>query len=148
MKSILFYNHISIQAPAANIYAYLMDPGHLTHLHPLIIGVKPLQSESPGSIRVEIQDKIMLFGRIPFYKKYEASFTSIEEDRQLILETFTTPGIHIKNTIILSESGNETWVEERVLIEVSAWIAGFVMKQIEFSHGEMLKSLKKSLESA
>jgi ligand-binding SRPBCC domain-containing protein len=143
MKSISFHNRISILAPAADIYNYLMEPRNLIHLHPLIIGVRPLLSESPGSTRIEIQDKIMLLGRVPFYKKYEASFTSIEKDRQLLLETFTSPGIHIKNTITLSESGNETEVEEQVLVEVPAWIAGFVMKQIEFSHVEMIKSLKK-----
>ncbi|MDQ6420402.1 SRPBCC family protein [Paenibacillus sp. LHD-117] len=148
MKNITFQNRISIQAPASDIYGYLLDPGNLPRLHPLIIGVKPLRSEGSASTRVEIQDKIMLFGRIPFYKKYEASFTSIEENRQLLLETFTSPGIHIRNTIILSEETNETRVEERVHIAVPALFASFVLKQIQFSHVEMLKSLKRILESA
>jgi hypothetical protein len=147
MKSIPFRNRISIQAPAAKIYAYLMEPRNLPQLHPLIIGVKPLLGASPGSVRVEIQDKIMLMGMIPVYKKYEASFASIEQDRQLVLETFTSPGIHIKNTITLTESESETEVGEQVLVEVPSWIAGFVKKQIEFSHGEMLRTLKIKLES-
>jgi ligand-binding SRPBCC domain-containing protein len=146
MKSILFRNRISIQAPASKIYAYLMEPRNLPQLHPLIIGVKTLPSTSSGSVRVEIQDKMKLMGLIPLYKKYEASFTSIEQDRRLVLETFTSPGIHIKNTITLTESESGTEVEEQVLVEVPSWIAGFVIKQIEFSHGEMLRTLKITLE--
>ncbi|WNR44031.1 SRPBCC family protein [Paenibacillus roseipurpureus] len=148
MKRLTFHNSITILASAAEVYAYLINPMHLPDLHPLIIGVNPLPSERPGSKRVEIQDKIMLFGRLPFYKKYEASFTPVEENRKLILETFTSPGIHITNTIVLEELGNETLVEERVSIEVSALLAKFVMKQIEFSHVEMLHALKKKLELA
>jgi ligand-binding SRPBCC domain-containing protein len=146
MKSITFLNRIIIKAPAADIYNYLMDPQNLTHLHPLIIGVKQLPGIRIGSARVEIQDKIIVLGLIPIYKKYEASFTAIEQDKQMLLETFTSPGIHIKNTITLAISGKETKVEEQVIVEVPAWIAGFVMKQIRFSHGEMLQTLKKTLE--
>jgi ligand-binding SRPBCC domain-containing protein len=147
MKSISFRNRISIQAPAAEIYVYLMEPRNLPQLHPLIIGVKSLPSANPGSARVEIQDKMKLLGLIPVYKKYEASFTSIEQDRQMVLETFTSPGIHIKNTITLTESESGTEVEEQVLVEVPSWIAGFVMRQIELSHSEMLRTLKLTLES-
>jgi hypothetical protein len=123
-----------------------MEPSNLIHLHPLIIDVKLLQIEKTGSTRVEIQDKIMLFDLIPLYKKYEASFTSIKQNQQLQLETFTSPGIHIKNTITLYESDFETEVDEMVHVDAPTWISKFVMKQIKFSHGEMLKSLKKTLE--
>jgi S-methylmethionine-dependent homocysteine/selenocysteine methylase len=147
MKDFTFLNRITIQTRAADIYTYLMEPTNLTHLHPLIIDVKKLPDKSKESSRVEIQDKIIIFGIIPIFKKYEASFTAIKQDKQLQLETFTSPGIHITNTITLSETEKETLVEEHVLVEVPAWIAGFVMKQIRSSHGEMLQTLKKTLES-
>jgi ligand-binding SRPBCC domain-containing protein len=146
MKSFIFENRLSIQATAAEIYTYLMEPLNLTRLHPLIVGVNLISSDKPGTSRVEIQDKIMLLGLIPVYKKYEASFTGIEQDRQLLLETFTSPGIHIQNTITVQEEDERTEVRERVLIDVPAWVAGFVMRQIRFSHGEMLQTLKKTLE--
>lgn len=148
MKTISFCNNISIQAPAKDIYSYLLEPNNLPHLHPLIIDVKLLQNQSSHSTRVEIQDKIMLFDFIPLYKKYEASFTSIKLNHQLLMETFTSPKIHIKNTITLYESDFETVVEEKVLVDVPMWIARFVIKQIKYSHGEMLNSLKKTLESS
>lgn len=147
MKSILFRNTITIQAPPESIYTYLMEPQNLPQLHPLIIDVKPLNSDSADSIRVEIQDRILLMGFIPFYKKYTASFTALEPTRCMLLETFTSPRIHIQNTISLSETDTGTLVEEQVKLEAPGLIAGFVMKQIEFSHKEMLASVKKTLET-
>lgn len=146
-KSMPFHNRILIDSPVPVIYNYLLDPTNLTRLHPLIVGVERLPSGREGSARVVIQDKITVLGFIPVYKKYEASFTAIELDRQLLLETFTSPGIHIRNTITLSRVDGKTEVEEQVQVEVPAWVAGFVMKQIRYSHGEMLQRLKALIEA-
>jgi ligand-binding SRPBCC domain-containing protein len=146
MKMNHFNNAVSIAAPIEQVFTFLAEPRHLVDLHPLIVGVKELPAEAAHTRKVEIRDKIKLFGLWPIYKTYEALITVQEPNRSLLLETFTSPGIHVRNTITMKPEHGRTIVEEQVLVETPGYLTRFVMKQIRTSHDQMLVQLKQQLE--
>jgi hypothetical protein len=62
------------------------------------------------------------------------------------METYTFPQIHIKNELKLQSNEEHTIVLEDKLVETPSLLAKFVMKQVVFSHSNMLTELKKIME--
>jgi ligand-binding SRPBCC domain-containing protein len=139
-------NSVMIEAPISKVYSYLTEYKNMIHLHPLIEEIRELPSKNSHKSTLEIKDKIPLFGVFPIYKTYKAMVESNPSDFSITMETYTFPQIHIKNELKLQSNEEHTIVLEDKLVETPSSLAKFVMKQVVFSHSNMLTKLKKIME--
>jgi hypothetical protein len=145
MKQGTFEKEIFIQSDAKTVINVIADYSNHHKIHPLIIKVERAKEEPAGVRRYFITDSLQ-WGPFKFKIKYQADIISITADT-VHTEAYQSPNTFITNVTKVTPKDNGVILHETITMKSPDLLFGYAFKQAETAHEEMLKRIKKFVES-
>ena len=145
MKQGTFEKEIFIQSDAKTVINIIADYSQHHKIHPLIIKVERAKDEPAGVRRYFITDSLQ-WGPFKFKTKYQADVIAVTGD---IVHTEAYPSLNtsVTNITRITPKDNGVVLHETITITTPNIFFGYVFKQAETAHEEMLKRIKMFVES-
>lgn len=140
MQQASFEKEIFIEADVATVLNIIIDYSQYHMFHPLIVKVERVGDAPKGVKRYYITDRLQ-WG--PF--KYRTDILSITNDI-VHTEAYRSPGTHLTNITRVTRHGDGVILQETVTLRAPDLLFGYVFKQAEAAHEEMLKRIKTFVE--
>lgn len=145
MKQGTFEKEIFIQSDAQTVINVIADYSNHHKIHPLIIKVERAKEEPAGVRRYFITDSLQ-WGPFKFKIKYRADIIAVTEDT-VHTEAFQSPGTYITNVTKVTPKDNGVLLHETITMKAPDLLFGYAFSQAETAHAEMLKRIKKFVET-
>lgn len=145
MKQGIFEKEIFIQSDAKTVINVIADYSQHPKIHPLIIKVERAQNEPAGVRRYFITDSLH-WGPFKFKIKYQADVIAVTGDT-IHTEAYPSLGTSVTNVTKITPKENGVALHETVTINAPNILFGYVFKQAEVAHEEMLQRIKKFMEN-
>ena len=145
MKQGTFEKEIFIQSDARTVIDIIADYGQHRKIHPLIVKVERAREEPPGVKRYFITDMLQ-WGPFKFKIKYRADIIAVTEDT-VHTEAFQSPNTYVTNVTKVTPKGPGVLLHETITMKAPDLLFGYAFKQAEAAHEEMLKRIKKFMET-
>lgn len=149
MASREFEQSIYIAASPSVVLDHLASYEHHDLIHPMIVAVHELDplywADGTTQRRYAITDRMRL-GPLTLRFTYLATISE-DASGELVSDAYQRPRVHLHNTTRCEASDAGTLVRERVRVEAPRPLVGFVLRQAQVAHHEMLANLKALLES-
>ena len=145
MKQGTFEKEIFIQSDAKTVINVIADYSNHHKIHPLIIKVERAKEEPAGVRRYFITDSLQ-WGPFKFKIKYRADIIAVTEDT-VHTEAFQSPGTYITNVTKVTPKDNGVLLHETITMKAPDLLFGYAFSQAETAHAEMLKRIKKFVET-
>ncbi len=145
MKQGTFEKEIFIQSNAKTVIDVIADYSNHHKIHPLIVKVERAKEEPAGVRRYFITDSLQ-WGPFKFKIKYQADIIAITADT-VHTEAYQSPGTYITNVTKVTPKDNGVILHETITMKSPDLLFGYAFKQAETAHEEMLKRIKKFMES-
>jgi hypothetical protein len=137
---------ILIQTPIEAAFAYLIDFQNLKQLQPFVVRVKTTPIEQENVVRLEVTERILVFGFFPVYTTFPSIAHIIPEESRISFETKAFPRILIQNEFVFHKYGEQTRVEEKATFACPSYVEKFAFQQFTYAHRKMFVQLKVMLE--
>ena len=145
MKQGTFEKEIFIQSDAQTVINVIADYSNHHKIHPLIIKVERAKEEPAGVRRYFITDSLQ-WGPFKFKIKYQADIIAVTEDT-VHTEAFQSPGTYITTVTKVTPTDNGVLLHETITMKAPDLLFGYAFSQAETAHAEMLKRIKKFVET-
>lgn len=145
MKQGTFEKEIFIQSDVATVIHVIADYSNHHKIHPLILKVERAKEEPAGVRRYYITDSLQ-WGPFKFKIKYQADIIAITEDT-VHTEAYQSPGTYVTNITKVTPKDNGVRLHETITMKTPDLLFNYAFKQAETAHEEMLKRIKKFVES-
>ena len=145
MKQGTFEKEIFIQSDAQTVINVIADYSNHHKIHPLIIKVERAKEEPAGVRRYFITDSLQ-WGPFKFKIKYRADIITVTKDT-VHTEAFQSPGTYITNVTKVTPKDNGVLLHETITMKAPDLLFGYAFSQAETAHTEMLKRIKKFVET-
>ncbi len=150
MASREFEQSLFIAAVPSVVREHLASFEHHDRIHPMIVAVCELDPLDTGDGNTQVR-RYMITDRMrigPLTLRF-TYLATISEDAsgELVSDAYQRPRVHLHNTTRCEASDAGTLVRERVRVEAPRPLVGFVLRQAQVAHHEMLANLKALLES-
>ncbi len=145
MKQGSFEKEISINSDVKTVVDLIADYSQHHKIHPLIEEVERAKEEPAGVRRYFITDNLQ-WGPFKFKIKYQADIISVTEDT-IHTEAFQSPGTTVTNVTKITPSQNGVILHETITMKAPTVLFGYAFKQAQTAHEEMLKRIKRFIES-
>lgn len=145
MKQGTFEKEIFIVSDAKTVINVIADYSNHHKIHPLIIKVERAKEEPAGVRRYFITDSLQ-WGPFKFKIKYRADIIAVTEDT-VHTEAFQSPGTYITNVTKVTPKDNGVLLHETITMKAPDLLFGYAFSQAETAHAEMLKRIKKFVET-
>ena len=145
MKQGTFEKEIFIQSDAQTVINVIADYSNHHKIHPLIIKVERAKEEPAGVRRYFITDSLQ-WGPFKFKIKYRADIIAVTEDT-VHTEAFQSPGTTVTNVTKVTSKDNGVLLHETITMKAPDLLFGYAFSQAETAHAEMLKRIKKFVET-
>jgi len=145
MKQGTFEKEIFIQSDARTVIDILADYGQHHKIHPFIVKVERAREQPPGVKRYFITDRLQ-WGPFNFKIKYQADIIAVTEDT-VHTEAFQSPNTYVTNVTKVTPKGAGVLLHETITMKAPDVLFGYAFKQAEIAHEEMLKRIKKFMET-
>lgn len=144
-----FTQSTMILAPPERVRHMLVALEEMDSFHPLIINIREdvpdTSSFGTPRRRFHISDRLR-FGPIITTITYVAT-TTIAPDGHVDTEAFQQPGVYLHTIYYLRDEAGQTTVEEQCEIKAPWLLRGYVRRQAQNAHREMLAEMKRYLEA-
>jgi hypothetical protein len=144
MKQGTFEKKIFIQSDVATVVNVIADYSNHHKIHPLIIKVEQAQDAPEGIKRYFITDSLQ-WGPFKFKTKYQADIIAVTGDT-IHTEAYPSLGTSVTNITRITPKENGVILHETITISTPNIFFGYVFKQAEGAHEEMLKRIKSFVE--
>ena len=147
MATAHFRQTLEIRAAPAAVHALLADLDQLRVLHPLIESIRelPPRTEQPDARRYRVVDRLEV-GRLRVRSAYTAELRTLSES-EIEGRAWQRPGIELKTIYRMEASTLGTQLTESTELRAPWPLRGFVLRQAEAAHRDMLEHLKAHLET-
>ena len=145
MKQGTFQKEIFIVSDAKTVINVIADYSNHHRIHPLIIKVERAKEEPAGVRRYFITDSLQ-WGPFKFKTTYQADVISVTGDT-VHTEAYPSLGVSVTNITRMTPKDNGVLLHETVTISTPDIFFSYVLKQAETAHTEMLKRIKKFVET-
>lgn len=145
MRQGTFEKEIFIHADAATVIQTIADYSQHHKIHPLIVKVERAQNPPPGVRRYFITDSLQ-WGPFKFKIKYRADIIAVTEDT-VHTEAYQSPGTTVTNVTKVTPKGDGVLLRETVTLRAPDLLFSYAFQQANSAHEEMLKRIKKFIES-
>ena len=145
MKQGTFEKEIFIVSDAKTVINVIADYSNHHKIHPLIIKVERAKEEPAGVRRYFITDSLQ-WGPFKFKIKYRADIIAVTEDT-VHTEAFQSPGTTVTNVTKVTSKDNGVLLHETITMQAPDLLFGYAFQQAETAHAEMLKRIKKFVET-
>jgi len=145
MKQGTFEKEIFIQSDAQTVINVIADYSQHHKIHPLIIKVEQAKDEPTGVRRYFITDSLQ-WGPFKFKTKYQADVISVTGDT-VHTEAYPSLKTSVTNMTRIIPKDNGVVLHETITITTPNIFFGYVFKQAETAHTEMLKRIKTFVEN-
>lgn len=145
MRQGTFEKEIFIHADAATVIQTIADYSQHHKIHPLIVKVERAQNPPPGVRRYFITDSLQ-WGPFKFKIKYRADIIAVTEDT-VHTEAYQSPGTTVTNITKVTPKDNGVLLRETVTLRAPDLLFSYAFQQANSAHEEMLKRIKKFIES-
>ena len=145
MKQGTFEKEIFIQSDVATVIHVIADYSNHHKIHPLILKVERAKEEPAGVRRYYITDSLQ-WGPFKSKIKYQADIIAITEDT-VHTEAYQSPGTYVTNITKVTPKDNGVRLHETITMKTPDMHFNYAFKQAETAHEEMLKRIKKFVES-
>ena len=145
MKQGTFEKEIFIVSDAKTVINVIADYSNHHKIHPLIIKVERAKEEPAGVRRYFITDSLQ-WGPFKFKIKYQADIIAVTEDT-VHTEAFQSPGTTVTNVTKVTPKDNGVLLHETITMQAPNLLFGYAFSQAETAHTEMLKRIKKFVET-
>jgi len=151
VTTLRFETSTTIDASPAAIYAELAEPRRQLGLQPLLVDVHEIErgeTDTGAAYRVfEAVERFRFFGVVRWHNRIRVRVELVRPGEILAFEAKSRPGITLRSRFSLESSAAATVVREQLEIEVPALLAGFVGREAERVHEQLLANLKRRLEA-
>jgi len=145
MKQGTFEKEIFIQSDARTVIDIIADYSQHHKIHPLIVKVERAKDGPSGMRRYFITDSLH-WGPFKFKTKYQADIIAITGDT-VHTEAYPSLGTSVTNVTRITPKENGVVLHETITISAPNILFGYIFKQAETAHEEMLKRIKKFMET-
>jgi len=145
MKQGSFKKEIFIQSDPETVIDTIADYGNHHKIHPLIEKVERAEDEPEGVRRYFITDSLQ-WGPFKFKIKYQADIIAVTEDT-VHTEAYQAPGTHITNITKVTPKEDGVLIHETITMKAPDMLFSYAFQQANTAHEEMLKRIKKFVES-
>ncbi len=127
MSTDRFSHRVHVAAPAARIYAYLLDPNSYVGLSPLVVAVRDIRPAGAGTAYVAVER--FTFGPFHWDNLIRVTTTGTVPDVQLVSNVISPAAVRLTSTVDLAPEGDGTTVTETIEVR-SPWpLRRFVLGQ-------------------
>ena len=130
--------------------AFMADLQHHDKIHPLIIDVQRTNTithpDGTHEDHFKIRDQLRQ-GPLTYKITYRVTL-SINPSGEIVSDAYQFPGVHLHNITSFRADNKGTWIKEHIEINSSRLLIATVYKKAQESHHEMLKNLKRVLETS
>ena len=145
MKQASFEKEIFIKSDAKTVINLIADYSNHHKIHPLIIKVERAKDEPQGVRRYFITDSLQ-WGPFKFKTTYQADIISVTGDT-VHTEAYPSLKTSVTNITKITPKENGVVLHEDITLSTPDIFFGYVLKQAETSHEEMLKRIKNFVET-
>lgn len=145
MRQGTFEKEIFIHADAATVIQTIADYSQHHKIHPLIVKVERAQNPPPGVRRYFITDSLQ-WGPFKFRIKYRADIIAVTEDT-VHAEAYQSPATTVTNITKVTPKDDGVLLRETVTLRSPDLLFSYAFQQANSAHEEMLKRIKKFVES-
>ncbi len=145
MKQGTFEKEIFIRSDAAAVIGVVANYNQHHKIHPLIVKVEQAQNAPDGVQRFFITDQLQ-WGPFKFKLKYRADIISVTADT-VHTEAYQAPATYISNITKVTPTQNGVTLHETITIKSPDFLFGYAFQQAQTAHEEMLKRIKRFVES-
>jgi hypothetical protein len=146
MKQGTFEKAIFIRSDAGTVIHVIADYSNHHKIHPLIIKVERAM-DGPEDVRRYFITDILQWGPFKFKIKYQADIIAVTEDT-VHTEAYQSPGTHVTNVTKVTHVEGGVRLHETVTMKAPDLFFSYAFKQAESAHEEMLKRIKKFVETS
>jgi hypothetical protein len=145
MKQGTFEKEIFIQSDARTVIDVLADYSQHHKIHPLIVKVERAKNEPSGVKRYFITDSLQ-WGPFKFKIKYQADIIAVTGDT-IHTEAHPSLGTSVTNVTRITSKENGVTLHETITISAPNILFGYIFKQAEAAHTDMLQRIKEFVEN-
>jgi hypothetical protein len=145
MKQGTFEQEIFIQSDARTVIDVLADYSQHHKIHPLIVKVERAKNEPSGVKRYFITDSLQ-WGPFKFKIKYQADIIAVTGDT-IHTEAHPSLGTSVTNVTRITSKENGVTLHETITISAPNILFGYIFKQAEAAHTDMLQRIKEFVEN-
>jgi len=145
MKQGTFEKEIFIQSDAQTVINVIADYSQHHQIHPLIIKVERAKEEPAGIRRYFITDSLK-WGPFKFKTTYQADVISVTGDT-VHTEAYPSLKTSVTNMTKITPKDNGVLLHETITLSTPDIFFGYVLRQAETAHEEMLKRIKTFVEN-
>jgi len=145
MKQGTFEKEIFIQSDARTVIDVLADYSQHHKIHPLIVKVERAKNEPSGVKRYFITDSLQ-WGPFKFKIKYQADIIAVTGDT-IHTEAHPSLGTSVTNVTRITSKENGVTLHETITISAPDILFGYIFKQAEAAHTDMLQRIKEFVEN-
>jgi len=146
MKQGTFEKEIFIQSDAETVINVIADYSQHHKIHPLIINVERASNAPAGVRRYFITDSLQ-WGPFKFKTKYQADIIAVTGDT-IHTEAYPSLRTSVTNITRITPKENGVTLHETITISAPNIFFGYVFKQAETAHTEMLQRIKTFVEKS
>jgi len=145
MKQGTFEKEIFIQSDARTVIDVLADYSQHHKIHPLIVKVERAKNEPSGVKRYFITDSLQ-WGPFKVKIKYQADIIAVTGDT-IHTEAHPSLGTSVTNVTRITSKENGVTLHETITISAPDILFGYIFKQAEAAHTDMLQRIKEFVEN-
>ena len=127
-----FQHSFRVAAPAAAVYAHLMDPRSYVGLSPLVVAVRDIRAMRDGQGREVIRYVALerfRFGPFRWDNPIRVTMTGMTPDRRVVSAVVSPGAVRLRSTVDLRPSSGGTAVTETVELRSPALLRRFALGQ-------------------
>ncbi|HMZ08395.1 MAG TPA: hypothetical protein PK078_12315 [Anaerolineales bacterium] len=145
MKQGTFEKEIFIRSDIKTVIDLIADYSQHHKIHPLIEKVERAANEPAGIRRYFITDNLQ-WGPFKFKIKYQADIISVTNDT-VHTQAYQSPNTHVENITRIRPTQDGVILHETITMKAPDLLFGYAFQQAQSAHEEMLKRIKKHVES-
>jgi hypothetical protein len=140
-----FSHRVHIAAPAAKIYAYLLDPNSYVGLSPLVVAVRDVRPAGAGTAYVAVER--FTLGPFHWDNLIRVTTTGTVPDARVVSKVISPAAVRLTSTVDLTPEGDGTAVTETIEVR-SPWpLRRFVLGQATAVQRARLAELARRMQA-